>query len=426
MFSAVPGRLVPGRYRSLFADRAFRRLMPVFALSDLGDGMTVVAVAWMALALGPDGGQGALMGIAVAAYILPGALGALVLGPWMRRLPAQRLLIIDSGLRAVLLGAIPLAYVAGALTPAAYVGLLGASSLLHAWGKAGKHALFAPLLCDDQRLAANSVLSTSLWSATIAGPALAGVLVGLISPAWVIGLDAATFAVLALQTGRTSLPAASTPVPAIGDTRHGFSILRRQPDLLALLVVTWLFNLAFGPVEVALPLFVTDDLHAGSELLGQYWAAFGIGAVIGALAVGVASRLALWPAILAIIAGHGIGMLPFAVTHTAVPSLIGFGFAGLVYGPYSALSFTVLQDRASADSLTTVLAARSAVLLTASPIGAASGGFLVDWTSAAAVLTGCGGLMILIAVISAIMPKLSERGVEKRARRGLGLERRVR
>jgi hypothetical protein len=240
-------------------------------------------------------------------------------------------------------------------------------------------------------------------------------------------------------------------------TRHELSILRRQPDLLGMLVVTWLFNLAFGPVEVALPLFVTDDLHAGSELLGQYWAAFGIGAVIGALALGVARRLPLWPAMLAIIAGHGIGMLPFAVTHTAVPSLIGFAFAGLVYGPYSTLSFTVLQDRAPADSLTTVLAARSAVLLTASPLGAASGGFLVDLTSAPAVLTGCGGLMILIAVISAIMPKLyavtgdltcrsplgrqrqrevpvfdgvspserSELGVEMRGRRGVGLERRV-
>ncbi len=109
---------------------------------------------------------------------------------------------------------------------------------------------------------------------------------------------------------------------------------------------------------------------------------------------------------LAIIAGHGIGMLPFAFTHTAVPSLIGFALAGLVYGPYSALSFTVLQDRAPADSLTTVLAARSAVLLTASPLGAASGGFLVDRTSAPAVLTGCGGLMILVAAISAIVLKL--------------------
>ncbi|WP_036375836.1 MFS transporter [Micromonospora sp. ATCC 39149] len=406
MFSAAPGRLMPGPYRSLFADRAFRRLMPVFALSDLGDGMTVVAVAWLALALAPDGGQGALAGVAVAAYVLPGALGALVLGRWMRRLPAQRLLVTDSALRAVLLGAVPIAHVAGVLTPAVYVGLLGASSLLHAWGKAGKHALFAPLLSDDLRLAANSVLSTSLWSAMIAGPALAGLLVGVVSPVWIIGLDAATFAVLAFQTGRIALPCPPDSGPVTSGTRQGLSILRRQPELLGLLVVTWVFNLAFGPVEVALPLFVSDNLDAGAGLLGAYWGAFGIGAVIGALALGAARRLPLWPAMLGIITGHGVGMLPFAVTHTPFPSLIGFVFAGLVYGPYSALSFTVIQDRAPADSLTTVLAARSAVLLTASPLGAALGGFLLDRTSAPAILVGCGVLMILIVPASTVALKL--------------------
>jgi predicted MFS family arabinose efflux permease len=406
MFSAAPGRLTPGPYRSLFADRTFRRLMPVFALSDLGDGMTVVAIAWLAFALGPDGGQGALAGVAVAAYVLPGALGALVLGRWMRRLPAQRLLVTDSALRAVLLGAVPVAHVAGVLTPVVYVGLLGASSLLHAWGKAGRHALFAPLLTDDQRLAANSVLSTSLWSATIAGPALAGMLIGVVSPVWIIGLDAATFAVLAFQTGRITLPRPLASGPVTGGTRQGLSILRRQPELLGLLVVTWMFNLAFGPVEVALPLFVSDNLDAGAKLLGAYWAAFGIGAVIGALALGTAQRLPLWPATLGIIAGHGIGLLPFAITHTALPSLIGFAFAGLLYGPYSALSFTLIQDRAPADSLTTVLAARSAVLLTASPLGAALGGFLLDRTSAPAILVSCGALMILVVPTSTVALKL--------------------
>ena len=109
---------------------------------------------------------------------------------------------------------------------------------------------------------------------------------------------------------------------------------------------------------------------------------------------------------LAIIAGHGIGMLPFAFTHAALPSLLGFAFAGLVYGPYSALSFTVLQDRAPADSLTTVLAARSAVLLTASPLGAVLGGLLLDRTGAPAVLVSSGALMILIAATSAIILRL--------------------
>jgi predicted MFS family arabinose efflux permease len=158
-----------------------------------------------------------------------------------------------------------------------------------------------------------------------------------------------------------------------------------------------------------LPLFVTDDLEAGPGLLGGYWAAFGVGAVIGALGLGVARRLPLWPAMLAIIAGHGIGMLPFAFTAAAAPSLAGFAFAGLVYGPYSALSFTLLQERALADALTTVLAARSAVLLTASPLGAALGGLLLDRTGAPAVLAGCGVLMIALAGAAAILLTCSRR-----------------
>jgi predicted MFS family arabinose efflux permease len=396
---------VRGPYRSLFAEPTFRRLMPAFALSDLGDGMTVVAVAWLAMALAPPGARGVLVGLAVAAYVLPGALGAIVLGRWLRRLQAVRLVTADALLRAVTLGAIPLAHAAGALTPASYVALLGASSLLHAWGKAGKHAVFAPLFGDDQRVAANSLLSTSLWGATIAGPALAGLLVAVVSPAWIIGLDAATFAGLGIQAHRTRLPGISGP-PS-GGTRAGLAVLRRQPELLGLLVMTWLFNLAFGPVEVALPLFVSGELQAGPELLGGYWSVFGVGAVVGALALGVARRLPLWPAMFAILAGHGLGMLPFAVTGTALPSLLSFALAGLVYGPYSALSFTLLQERAPAGALTSVLAARAAVLLTAAPLGAVCGGLALDRAGASIVLVGTGAAMLLIAGASATVKRIT-------------------
>ncbi|MFJ9456396.1 MFS transporter [Kitasatospora sp. NPDC101447] len=400
MFSSL-GHVLPGAYRPLFAVRPFRRLLPVFALSDLGDGMSTVAVAWLALSLAPRGGQGALVGICVAAYTLPGALGALVLGRRLRRLSAQRLLVADAVLRALLLGAVPVGYLTGVLGPVGYVVLLGASSFLHAWGKAGKYALFAPLLDDGLRLAANSVLSTSLSSATVLGPVLAGLLAGVVSPAWIIGLDAVTFAVLAVQVGRIALPAAPAGPPGTGGARQGLGVFRRHPELLGLLVLTWLFNLAYGPVEVALPLFVAHSLDDGAGLLGAYWAAFGAGAVVGALGAGAAGRLPLWPTMLAIVAGHGIGLLPFAVAHTAVPSLIGFAAAGVVYGPYSALSLALLQERAPSGSLTTVLAARSAVLITASPLGAALGGLLLNRVAAPVLLVGCGLAMILTAALAA-------------------------
>jgi hypothetical protein len=58
----------------------------------------------------------------------------------------------------------------------------------------------------------------------------------------------------------------------------------RDSRLLGLLAVTCVFFFLYGPVEVALPLYVAHDLHGSPALLGAYWTAFGIGAVAGAMA----------------------------------------------------------------------------------------------------------------------------------------------
>jgi len=66
------------------------------------------------------------------------------------------------------------------------------------------------------------------------------------------------------------------------DAESGFRLLRRlhfdEPVIL-----TWLFFFLYGPVEVALPVYVAHDLHADAGLLGTYWTAFGIGALVAAL-----------------------------------------------------------------------------------------------------------------------------------------------
>ena len=44
----VSRRLVPAAYRPVLAHRVFRRLILGFGVSYLGDGMSFVAVAWLA------------------------------------------------------------------------------------------------------------------------------------------------------------------------------------------------------------------------------------------------------------------------------------------------------------------------------------------------------------------------------------------
>jgi MFS transporter, DHA3 family, macrolide efflux protein len=131
----------------------FRRILPGAAASALGDGMSAVAIAWLALKLAPAGSRGLWVGAAVAAYTLPGAVGAIALRRWLSGRHGAGLVIVNAVLRAAALGLVGCLALTGLLDPPGYVALLGVSSLLSAWGVAGKYTLIADLFPAEQRVA---------------------------------------------------------------------------------------------------------------------------------------------------------------------------------------------------------------------------------------------------------------------------------
>ena len=397
-------RPVPSAYRPVLANRVFRRLILGFAVSYLGDGMSFVAVAWLAIELAPQATAGLWVGGAVAAYTLPGVVGALAFGRRLRRMSARRLLLADNVVRGVFIGAIPLAWLTGLLTLPLYVALLAISSLLHAWGNAGKYTLLAELLPDEQRLAANTLVSSLEFTATIAGPAIAGVLVTYMSSALVLGLDALTYTFLAVLIARMRLPE-SGHVSIVDQTaaRGGFALLRSHTELLGLLTLTWFFNFLYGPVEVALPLHVTLDLHASGTLLGLYWMLFGIGAVLGGLAVGALRQLPLWPVTVGIVIAWGLALLPFGFGVPTAVTVACFTLGGAIYGPFVPLSVTLMQAKSPPEHLAAMLAARSAALLTASPLGTALGGPLVTALGPRATLGGSGLATVMLGAVACVL-----------------------
>lgn len=197
-------------------------------------------------------------------------------------------------------------------------------------------------------------------------------------------------------------------------------MLRGRPELLGALALTWFFNFLYGPVEVALPLHVTDDLRAGASTLGLYWTAFGAGAVLGTLAAGALRRLPHWPVTLAIVAGWGLILLPFGLGVPVAVSLACFGLGGLIYGPFTALSFTLFQDRTPAPWLTGVLAFRAAALLTAGPVGTALGGPLTAVMGPRLVLAASGMATLVLAAVAAAVLGLGANRRVRRARRARG------
>jgi MFS family permease len=387
-------------YRVLLKDRRARRLLSGLGVSSLGDGMSTVTIAWLAVRTAPAGAVGLYVGLAVAAYTLPGAVGAIALARLLRHRPPRALVLTHCLLRTVFLGTIVVLSAAAVLAPAAYIGLLAGSSLLASWGTAGEYTMLAELGGPEGRLAANALASAQVALATIIGPVLAGILLTRIAPSWLLAFDAASFAFLGVQAWRTHIEASTSEQPI--DTRAAQSGLRllRRADLLGLLVLTWLFFFLYGPVEDALPVYVATDLHSQSGLLGVYWTSFGFGAFASTILTGMLRGRSSRLITLLIVAGWGACLVPFAFAPVAV-TIACFALGGLVYGPFIPFTYALFQSATTSANLPRLLAARSAALIVATPLGTAIGGPLVAALGAGRTLTASGAATVLLAAVAA-------------------------
>ncbi|WP_433306909.1 MFS transporter [Actinoplanes sp. CA-030573] len=367
--------------------KRLRLVLAGMLVSALGDGMSLVAVAWLALQIAPDGQEGVWTGISVAAYALPAPIGAALLARWMRRLPAARLVTADATLRAVALGAAGALAITGRLDPVAYACLLALSSLLHAWGTAGAYTLVAEHFPAEKRLAGNALVSAFAQVSIVVGPAVAGGLAALAGPGWVIAADAATWAVLALT-------AWTVPTRPVGEAEAGgWRTIRDRPALLGLIAVTCVFFFLYGPVEVALPVLVAGDLHGSAGLLGLYWTVFGIGATVGAASAALLRRLPPWTVVVVIIIGWGAALLPVGLSAAIVPGLIGMAAGGLIYGPFTAITTGLFQTATPPEALSRVLATRAAIQTPSASLGTLLGGPLVT-------LAGARPTLVLSALLT--------------------------
>ena len=271
----LAGRARSSPYYPALSHPVLRRVLPGAAASALGDGMSAVAIAWLALRLAPEPSRGLWVGAAVAAYSLPGAVGAVALRRWLGGRGGARLAFVNAVLRAAALGLIACLALAALLGPAGYVALLGVSSLLSAWGIAGKYTLIADLLPPEQWVAGNTVFGLADQLSLMIGPALAGILAAATGPAVVIAADAVSWAVLAISYARIaplaarSAPPAAAPAPtaapaAAGAVPGAWAVIRSSPVLPGLLALSFVFYLLCGPVEVALPVHVATDLHGSA------------------------------------------------------------------------------------------------------------------------------------------------------------------
>jgi predicted MFS family arabinose efflux permease len=103
------------------------------------------------------------------------------------------------------------------------------------------------------------------------------------------------------------------------------------------------------------------------------------------------------------VVGWGLSLLPFGLGVPTAVTVACFTLGGAIYGPFEALSVTLMQAKAAPEHLAAMLAARSAVLLTASPLGTVLGGPLTTALGPRATLGGSGLATVTLGAVACVL-----------------------
>ena len=284
MTVAAPRNLRPLRHTG------FRRLVAGQLTSNLGDMCYAVALPWYVLA---HHGGPLLLATVLAAYGVPRTVVVAVGGHASDRWGPWTVMMGADAARAAAVGGFAAAAWTGParallLVPIAVV--LGACEGLFL---PASFSLVPRLLPADELQAGNALSSGGTQLATLAGPAVGGLLVALAGPAPAFAADAASFAASALtlagiRRGEQVLAAAAVQPERGAAPATVRRLLRSEPILWVVLTASLVANLGSGGLsEVALPALAHGPLHAGAAGYGGLVAAFGGGALAGTLLVGV-------------------------------------------------------------------------------------------------------------------------------------------
>jgi len=269
-----------------------------------------------------------------------------------------------------------------------------------------------PRLVDEAELErANVLLSVGDQASALVGPALGGLLVGLVGAPPVLLADAASFLAMAALAG--PLPDAAGPQapPAGGPaTRAPLG----DPTVRTVLALTLVYFLAYGPLEPALPLYSRDVLQAGPGGYGLLWSAFGAGALAGLATVPAVGRLRPGLALAGNAVAWGATLLPLLAIAAIVPAMAVLALGGLVWAPYVTLESSLLQRVVPAAALGRVFGVRRALTAAAMPLGAAAGGLLLQRAAPTAVI-GLSAVTCLLAGAAALCAPALHRLPARRA-----------
>lgn len=413
---AVPVHVVravvrPPRVFRAFENRRYTRLWLANCLSYTSRWMQMTLLAWLALELTNSPWSVALVGFFSSTPMLVlGLLGG-VLADEVNR---YRLLVIMQSVSIVTSLVLTLLLGSGVVQVwHVYLTVLldGASWAL---SMPARRALLFDLLGGAGVTNAVALDAVGMNVSRMLGPALAGVLITL------VGVSGGYATILLFYTTSLALlgwlPVPDMPRPArrrqtMGrNLLEGFRYVRQNQTLLATICITVVMNFLLFPYIPMVPVMARDVLHVDALLMGALQAAEGGGALVGAIVIASAVRIAyhgrifLGGSFLALVALCVFSMSRWYVLSLPVLLFLGLGSAG-----FGTMQSTIVLLAAREDMRGRALGVMS-LAIGAGPLGSLALGAMASVISPVFALRLNALLgIIALACIALLLPAITDR-----------------
>ncbi len=301
-------------FRSLRRHRNYRLFFTGQVISVAGSWMQNVALAWLVIELS---GSPLALGALAFCRFLPFTVLGLVAGVVADRIDTRRMVIatqVSAMVVSIILAAVTL--LGEATLPLVYLlATLGGVTLV--FDASGRQTLTFQMV-GPRELPNAVALNSGLFNASrVIGPAIAGLLIAAVGTGACFVVNALSFlavlaALLAMRADELVPVVRGESTSILAGAREGLAWVRKTPHARTVLTVVAILSVFGFNFHVLVPLLAADTLKVGPEGLGLLSAAFGAGAVVGALAA--ASR-------------------PTARTRTFLGGAAGFGATLIVLAP---------------------------------------------------------------------------------------------
>jgi predicted MFS family arabinose efflux permease len=367
-------------------------------LSETADQFAQVAMIWVVLVATHSPADA---GLVVLCRRAPEIISGPLLGSRFDRWSPVALTAFGYLIRGASVATIAIAAVMGSLNVGVVLILCLIMGVTNPLAKVGTRVMLPQVVPAGDLHVANGILTIGDQFPYLVGPALGGALAGfagassLFVPAGMCLLATVLVGMVRIprrvDPAATAEPGTAQPGPARSQPSgraawFGFRPLLSIPVVRAMMLLTVIYYIAYGPLLPAIPVFARDHLHTGGAGYGAMWSAMGVGALVGLVTIPRLSRLR--PAVVNAVgvAAWGVVLLPLVAVNALPAALVIMFIGGIVWAPYAATEISVIHRWVPSHQHGSVFGARRSVIVASSPSGAALGGLLLEHLTSVQVI----------------------------------------